>query len=730
MIGTLFLIIAFAAAIYALYCFGTAATGRGRMDGQGKLAYTVMAGTLLAAALLLLYLLFSHQFRYEYVYSYTDLRLPPFYLLSAFWAGQEGTFLLWSLYGGSIGLLLLRSKKESNGAMSFVTLTQVLLLGLLLVKSPFRTLPASPADGLGLNPLLQNPWMVIHPPVVFLGYAAMVVPFASALSALLRREYEQWVREAMPWTLLAWLALSAGIFIGGYWAYMVLGWGGYWSWDPVENSSLIPWLTGTALLHGLIVQRYRGSMRQTNLFFAIATYLLVFYATFLTRSGVLADFSVHSFADLGAGRYLLAALLLIALTALGLYLTRRGDFKAEEREESFRSKDFSFFLTILLLGIAAAIVGLGTSAPVITRLTGTPTSVGGSFYNTTQAPIGILLAVLLGLCPYLAWQGGGGKSFRNHGISLAAAAAGTVLAVLAGVRTLWIIAFIAALTFALTANLTGLLRAARTGPLHIGGYLSHVGVSLMLAGIIVSSNYSETVYLALPLGRAGTAFGYSLEYTGMVQVEVRKETMRLAVSGENGSFTAEPLIYTDPASGSLMREPFIHRTFLSDLYISPLEVRQTSPEAEATVVLAQGESRSIGGYVITFEKFAMNTHDGSAAVQVGAQLRVTPDGGTTITATPRLSLKPDGWAYEPVMLAGGTTLVLESLNADAREIRLLLLPAGVAAPESAGTETALVEVSRKPLVSLLWAGAALLLAGTAVALRRRWLERSVKDSGM
>ncbi|PJB72884.1 MAG: hypothetical protein CO096_06990, partial [Armatimonadetes bacterium CG_4_9_14_3_um_filter_66_14] len=242
----------------------------GSLTRGARVCWYVQCVVLAVAAAVLWRAILGHDYAYEYVVGYTSNDLGFWYLLSAFWAGQEGSFLLWAILTGAIGLFLSwRASDYERETMVWVALVQLCVFVLMLLKSPFAPVAGQvPSDGSGLNPLLQNPWMVIHPPLVFLGYAAMVLPFAFAMAALMKREYEGWVTRSLPWCGFAWLTLGAGIIVGGYWAYETLGWGGYWGWDPVENASLVPWLIGTALLHGLIVQKSTGSLRPLNFFLA------------------------------------------------------------------------------------------------------------------------------------------------------------------------------------------------------------------------------------------------------------------------------------------------------------------------------------------------------------------------------------------------------------------------------------------------------------------------------
>ncbi|MEL7061935.1 MAG: cytochrome c biogenesis protein CcsA, partial [Acidobacteriota bacterium] len=259
--------------------------------GFARRGYAFFAISIVLSSAILLLALWRRDFRIEYVYQYSGLDLAGHFQLAAFWAGQKGSFLIWLLWGALLGLPLRRSAGRDEPAVMWVyTLTLFGLLFILVRENPFVLLPETPADGAGLNPLLQDNWMVIHPPIMFIGYAATAIPFSFALAALWKRDTSNWATRAFPWALGGFLVLGLAIMLGGYWAYETLGWGGYWGWDPVENASLIPWLLSVVLVHGLFLERSQGRFRKANLILATLAYLSVLYGTFLTRSGVLADF--------------------------------------------------------------------------------------------------------------------------------------------------------------------------------------------------------------------------------------------------------------------------------------------------------------------------------------------------------------------------------------------------------------------------------------------------------
>ncbi|MBR1645627.1 MAG: cytochrome c biogenesis protein CcsA, partial [Selenomonadaceae bacterium] len=278
-----------------------------------KICAGLSASFVTAASLLLWHLIFADDFTVEYVASYSSTQLPTIYKVSAFWAGQQGSFLLWLLVHAATGLILTFRRTQAS-ALAIYFLLQAALTALVLAKSPFAENPAQVVEGVGLNPLLQDFWMAIHPPIIFVGYALLAVPFALSLGNLLTEAASRtWLEEARIWTLTAWSFLGAGIFVGGYWAYKVLGWGGYWGWDPVENSSLVPWLLSAVLLHLIDLARKKSAVLAPAHVAATFTYALVIYGTFLTRSGILGDFSVHSFASstVGAAIAFVNALVLI-----------------------------------------------------------------------------------------------------------------------------------------------------------------------------------------------------------------------------------------------------------------------------------------------------------------------------------------------------------------------------------------------------------------------------------
>lgn len=355
--------------------------------------------------------LFAHDFSVEYVYAYTSRNLPDYYLFSAFWAGQKGSLLLWALVLASFGSLAqvvtpprYRDLLPTVAGVTSGVLAFFLLVMLVGGANPFGQLPFVPPDGRGLNPQLQNPGMVIHPPMLYLGYIGLTIPFAFAIAALWHRRLDSgWIHAIRKWSLVSWLFLSVGITIGMWWAYVELGWGGYWAWDPVENASLLPWLTLSAFLHSVMIQEKRGMLKRWNVGLVIGSFLLSIFGTFLTRSGVIA--SVHSFAQSNVGYFFLAFLIVVGVLCYTLLYTRWPALEPEAQLESLASREAAFlFNNLILVGIAFSVLW-GTIFPVLSEaVRDVKISVGPPFFNRVNVPLGLLLLLLTGIGPLIAWR--------------------------------------------------------------------------------------------------------------------------------------------------------------------------------------------------------------------------------------------------------------------------------------------------------------------------------------
>ncbi|MGZ6971048.1 MAG: heme lyase CcmF/NrfE family subunit, partial [Thermoanaerobaculia bacterium] len=726
-----------------------------------RLYYAYVFSVLLASFLLLTRLI-SHDFRISYVASYSGRDLPFYYLFSTFWAGQEGSFLLWLFWGALIGLFVLRSAKEQEAPVMVVYIASFIGIVAILVKqSPFRFLAQLPPDGQGLNPLLQDPWMVIHPPVMFSGFASLSVPFAFAIGALWMKRWDGWVVRAMPWALFTFVTLGTAILMGGYWAYKTLGWGGYWGWDPVENTSLVPWLATVALVHGMFLQKMRAKHRKINIILAILAFCCILYGTFLTRSGVLADFSVHSFIDLGITGWLVGIILVFLGGGLGLLAWRWKQIPVvsdldqatgKEKEEPFLSRSVLFILSVTLFCASGLVILLGTSAPILTRVLGKPSQVATSFYNVTHRPIATLIALLIFLVPYLSWRGETGKGVVRKAVvpgAVGLLSVGVFFA--AGVRGFGDLLILALAVAGFVANLgTAILFVRRRAVTTMGGYLAHIGMSIMLVGILVSGVYEKKTTVSLIRNQPMTVGRNTLTFTRTVFVtekgEIKrfdelnslslsdrraKQAMEVEVTSPGSSvWKAYPKLFTNTRTNQMMANPDVKSSPLMDLYLSPQSYDPGQPARieGTTVTMKKGESKTVEGVKVKFLDFSADrsqvSSDRPRVIVTGNFLVTTAEVSEEKTA--KLVMYFGGGASEnstespetPLPGKGRFKLRKVSPNEGTCELEVLGLSPGSDLKPATG-ETFSVDLTTKPLISLVWGGFYVMMAGGITALLRR-----------
>lgn len=717
---------------------------RGRRDllPAARSAYAVFATSIFAASGVLMVLILQHRFDVAYVNSYSSRELPLHFLISSFWGGQEGSFLLWCFWGAVIGSVVWRSAKEMEAPVMIVYLASFLgIVAILCKQSPFRILPgATPEDGVGLNPLLQDPWMVIHPPVMFSGFASLSVPFAFAVAALWKKRWDGWVPRAIPWALFTFVTLGTAILMGGYWAYKTLGWGGYWGWDPVENTSLVPWLFTAALVHGMFLQRVKKRHRKVNLLLACVAYVTILYGTFLTRSGILADFSVHSFVDLGITSWLVGILLGFLFLSLALLAWRwRSIPTLEEEEPPLLSRSVLFILGIAAFCALGFVILLGTSAPLVTRLTGNPSQVQSSFYNQTATPGAILLLVLSALVPFVPWKGEAAASlFKNARRSLVVGAAVVGVAFAAGARLPVSLFLLFLAGFAADMNLRAVVRKARNGKMGgAGGYLAHVGVGIFLAGVVVSGVYARSTRVTLPINQPVAVEGRKLTFLRVVPgTATSKQAMEVRVDSPGGRIEfAYPKMYVNTKTNQMMANPAIRNSPLADFYVAPQSYDPGQPEQRGREVrLVKGTTTNIDGTGYTFREFNADRSSmmqGGSTILVLTELTITPPDGSKHDLTLKSVFHVDGKERESTVaeipgVPGGRAEVLSvSPNDGAVFVKLV----GVSKDpkeefHAATTESLSVDVTRKPLISLVWGGFYVMMAGALLALVKRAREAS------
>jgi len=523
-IGSFALLLALALSVYS-FLGGILALLREREASSARLSETARrAGiatfaVVLLAAVVMVVAAFQNDFSIAYIFHHSNRDLPAPYKFATLWSGQEGSLLFWSLLLSAYGLVLrLRYKTDVRlFAYASVIIAAVQIFFLLVLNfaaNPFGVMQGSlPADGNGLNPLLQYPEMVIHPPMLYLGYVGFTVPFAFALSALIMRyPGEKWIQITRRWTMVTWGFLTCGIFLGAHWAYSVLGWGGYWGWDPVENASLMPWLTGTAFLHSVMMQEKRGMLKTWNMWLIFSTFMLSIFGTLLTRSGLVS--SVHAFAQSSIGDWFSAFLALIFATCVFFYVKNSSHLRSEHKLESLISRESSFLFNNLLLLVACFTVLWGTLFPKISEwIQGNKVTVGPPFFNRVNIPVALLLLLLTGVGPLLAWRRTSVESLKRNFMwpALGALATGVLLVAL-GMRP-WndasylyslmtiMLSVLVGLTVISEFIRGGLVIARHTGQnlvasmVHLahrntrryGGYIVHFGVIVIMIGFAGSA---------------------------------------------------------------------------------------------------------------------------------------------------------------------------------------------------------------------------------------------------
>ncbi len=497
---------------------------------NGRFAFYAHVLAVLVIVASLFVIIYQHYFEYHYAYSHSSLHLPGQYMLSCFWEGQEGSFLLWMFWHAVVGIVLIKTQKSWEAStMTIFTLVQAFLASMILGvvipgidlklgSSPFILLRDAmddpifklqpdfiPKDGNGLNALLQNYWMVIHPPTLFLGFALTLPPFAFCIAGLWQKKYSDWIRPALPWSLLGGGILGLGILMGGYWAYETLNFGGYWNWDPVENAVYVPWLILIASIHTMITFKNSNTALKSSIVLVIAVFVLLLYSTFLARSGILGDASVHSFTDLGLSGQLLIYLLFFMLGAIVLSAVRWKEIPSTEKEVSTYSREFWIFIGATTLCLMGFQVLLPTSIPVYNKII---SLFGGSsnlappanqveFYSKFQLWFGVAIALISGTGQFFWWKKIDHAKLKTE-IStplLITLLVSVLIISIAKVYNVPYIILTIAGVYLIVSNLTVLLTLTKLNPKLSGGAIAHIGVGMMLIGVMFSAGYSNVVSL-------------------------------------------------------------------------------------------------------------------------------------------------------------------------------------------------------------------------------------------
>jgi cytochrome c-type biogenesis protein CcmF len=797
--GHFFIVLSLVASLVASFSYFKATQSKNDIDGGywkrlARFAFITECISVFSIFAILFYIISSHLFEYKYAWQHSSRSLEVKYLLSCFWEGQEGSFLLWSIWHCVLGLILIKTSKQWEApVMTVVSFAQfclaTMLAGLYIFgykigSNPFILLRESDVfsvapgmhidfdvnnpvrsdyltmikDGNDLNPLLQNYWMVIHPPVLFMGFASTIVPFAFAMAGLWTRKFGEWVRPALPWALFSAAVLGVGIMMGAKWAYESLTFGGYWAWDPVENASLVPWLVLISGIHTLLIYKHSGHSLRASFLFFILTFFFVLYSTFLTRSGILGETSVHAFTDLGMNAQLFVYMALFAFAAFVLYGTRYRDIPAIHKEESSSSREFWMFIGSLVIFLSAFVIIGKTSLPVFNKLFGTkiaPPENPEFSYNQIQIHVAIILGVLTAIVQYLRYKSTPAKFFwKGIAIPTAIAAVAAALVLQFGdinyrKETFGFLVFIwvgvAASIYAIIAN-AGYIWVGLKGKLKLsGGSIAHVGFGMVLLGILLSSSKKEILSfnrggitmqgmdakeagenITLIKGMPVQMGKYDVTYVSDSMHPKKQQwyySIHFKSRTDDEEFTLKPDAFVNyKGNEGLMANPDARHYWNHDVftYISALANPDKTKDTSTyhTKVLKPGDSLFYSqGYMILDDVTARTDvpkeifgPDGSLHE---APMRIFSKTGSIFSLTPKLALaKGNMVAIPDTVTSEGLVIQLQKVNPD-KSVELGVKESDVP------LEYVALKAYKFPFINLLWFGVVLTAIGIIISMVRR-----------
>jgi cytochrome c-type biogenesis protein CcmF len=751
MIGYILMIINLALAIMSsIFFFASFKNPDGRNGLIARVLFMTLFTGIITVAAIFMFNILTHNFQYNYIWSYSNTELSFGLLMSTFYAGQEGSFLLWLVMLAIIGGFLqpnMRKHGYESPVMGIFSLLLAFVTLMLVLKSPFTMVWEAfpelaegfmPKEGRGLNPILENVWIIIHPPILFVGYALTSVPYALAIAGLIKKDYQGWIKLAVPWTLTATAILGLGIMLGGFWAYETLGWGGFWGWDPVENSSLLPWLISVALVHTLLVQKSTKGLVKTNLVLAILTFVFVLYATFLTRSGILGDMSVHSFVDPGRSVYaaLLAFLLVFLFAGLLFFVLRSKDLFKPYQSFQIISREYALTLGAIAILASMVITFAGTSLPIFKEILGMEkSSVDISFYDKWNLPIAFIILIINAISVYMNWKTSNLKAVAVRILIMAiAAAVMTLVTYLIGISNLGLIILSFSGWFSLLINAEFAIRMARKSFSNTGAFVSHFGLSLFILGIVATAGFTENKTLSFTQGETKEALGYDFTYTRYEQIEKDKkdrEKYKFYIKAEKDGMvdSTAPIFYWSDFNQrqQAFMEPGISRTLMHDLYISPSSLESVSNNP--SFPLTKGQKAFIPGedsLVLAFSHFDMShamqsTSDTSFNLAAVVEYQ-NADTSISDTLHAEMIIKSGALIPEWKTIPGTETRIgfanFYRNNEDMAKSQALFAFLGENEEYREPSEKVTVNVSIKKFINFAWAGVVLLVLGFFISLGR------------
>lgn len=798
-IGHLFIVLSLVASLIATFSYFRSTQSKNDIDAaywkkMARIAFITEVISVFAIFTILFYIISNHLFEYKYAWQHSSRSLEVKYLLACFWEGQEGSFLLWSVWHCVLGLILIKtSKKWEAPVMTVVSLMQFALatmiagiyfFGWKMGTNPFILLRDSgvldnaPAlhingdvalglrqdymlsikDGNDLNPLLQNYWMVIHPPVLFMGFASTIVPFAFVIASLWKKNFGEWTKPALPWALFSAAVFGVGIMMGAMWAYESLTFGGYWAWDPVENASLVPWLILISGIHTTLIYKHSGhSLRASHLFFILA-FGFVLYSTFLTRSGILGDTSVHAFTDLGMNMQLLLFLLIFVLPALVLFIIRYKKIPTIHKEESTSSREFWMFIGSLVFFLSALVIIGKTSIPVVNKILGTkiaPPENAEFSYNQIMVFIAIIIAVLTAVTQYLKYKGTNTKVFLKKILipTLIAAVLATLILVVGKVNyeketygfmaAIWIA--VACSVYTIVANAAYIWLGLK-GKLKLsGGSISHLGFGMVLLGILISSSNKEVLSnniggipapldknedprenLTLVKGLTIDMGKYALTYEGdSAHPKKQLSYYKVRFKSKDGKeeFVLTPNSFVNyKGNEGLMSNPDSRHYWNHDVFTYITSISNPDKSKDTTTFkqndLKPGDTLFYSSGFIIYQELKENKDlpvelFGANGTLHEARLKVHSKTGSIYSIAPKLAMaKGNEMSLPDTVLAESMVLQLEKINPD-NSITL-----GI--KESEGVmDYITLKAYKFPYIRLLWFGVIITAIGIIISMVRR-----------
>ncbi|MFI5219454.1 MAG: cytochrome c biogenesis protein CcsA [Bacteroidia bacterium] len=791
-IGNLLIVLGFTGALLSCiaYFFSTKNPLEKSWKNLARISFFIHTFSIAGIFVVLYYLILNHRFEYYYVWQHSSTSLPQRYIFACFWEGQEGSFLLWTFWHTILSLVIIRKSGEWEApVMMIITMVQVFLCSMVLGifvfdfkigTNPFTLLRENPDfinlpfvqmpdylqridDGRGLNPLLQNYWMVIHPPTLFLGFATTVIPFAFAMGGLITGKFKEWIKPSLPWTFFGVMILGTGILMGAAWAYEALSFGGFWAWDPVENASLVPWLTLVGAAHVMIINKKNDESLLSCFILVVITFILILYSTFLTRSGILGDTSVHAFTDLGMSGQLLIYMLFFLALSIFLVIKNRKIISVRQSDDNISSREFWMFIGMLVLVISCIQITFTTSIPVINKIFGTkmaPPAKAVEYYNSWQIPIAVVISLLIGIGQFFKFKKSNTKEVSKKLLVsiIVSVVVSAIAAVFLKFERVHYIVLLFTSVFAITANLDYMLRILKGRLRHSGASVAHTGIGMILLGALISNANSKVISrnvlnvdlgkdfpnnenIMLTKGDTLKMAEYYVTWSGK-----KKEGVNIFydidylksdhISGKfEKQFTLQPIVQVNERMGNVA-EPATKHFFFKDIYThvtyADLQSDESKSDSDTNYNAPQSHSLSIGDTISTSNSLIVFSGINKNADK--KKLELTDRDIAVAAQLDILDVNKKYYRCEPVFVIKNNIAISQPALIDELGLKIRFIKID---PEKEKFEITIAERKENkrdfiimkaiifPHINILWTGCILMIIGSCIAIRKR-----IKESGI